>query len=143
MSHGAVYEITERIISALRGSLDVRAIFGAQVRIYEDVKPDATFPYISVASPQDIPHFAEGLDLSELYIAFDVWARDGGTEEANTGLSAIREVLHLATPFETDSYSVFTLVHKMTNGPFRDPDGLTWHGQITFRAQVQALNTTL
>lgn len=138
MSGGAINEVTGRVVSAMRADPQLQSLCGNPLRIYEDVSADAAFPYISLGAPQDNPILTEGVDLSELFISFDAWSRSSA-EECSAVISAIRNLLHNAARFDTANYSVCPFLHRTTRGPFRDPDGITWHCQITFRAAALAL----
>jgi hypothetical protein len=134
----AVYELSDRIVYALRQDAGIQAIFGNPPRIKSEPDAATLFPYISYAASQDLPRFAEDFDLSKIFVSYDVWGDKGQVKLVSNGMAAIRNVCHLVKPFDTANFSVTLLVHETSHGPFRDQDEIRWHGQITFRAGMEA-----
>jgi hypothetical protein len=134
----AVYELSDRIVGVLRQDAGIQAIFGNPPRIKSEPAEGTLFPYISYATAQDLPRFAEDFDLSKIFVSYDVWGDERQAKNVSNGMAAIRNVCHLVRPFDTEHFSVTLLVHETSHGPFRDQDELRWHGQITFRAGMEA-----
>lgn len=124
--------------AAYKAKLDanagVQTIFGSPVRCYEDVILGAVFPYITLGEDQEVPRLADCINGSEIIVTLHVWSRSGGYGEVKQGSDAINDALHEA------GYSLpnFSVPVFQRNGyrQMKDPDGLTTHAVVTFRAIV-------
>lgn len=135
MTEDASYELQRAIYAALIADPAVSALVGD--RVYDRVPADVVFPYISFGPEQELPENADCIDASEIFVQLDFWSQDPGKREAKRGAKAIKaaleeSALHLSenalTYFEFDGRRIMT-----------DPDGLTSHAAVTFRAGVENL----
>lgn len=112
-------------------------------RVYDD--PPATgpgstptFPYIAFGEAQTVPERADCLDGSEHYLTIHAWSRAKGSPEVKRLAGAIRDALHDAA-LDVPGFRLIDLA--MENAQFmRDPDGLTSHAALSFRALVDPID---
>jgi hypothetical protein len=125
--------LQDAIVAALKNAAGVAALVSA--RIYDQVPPNPTFPYLSLGDVQVLPDKADCIDGVEIFPQIDAWSRTVGYTEVKSIGAAIIAALddvslivsgHTVVVFEIES------VHYL-----RDPDGLTRHAALTFRGLLQ------
>lgn len=139
MTEDVSHELQVAIVARLKGYADLSALIGD--RVYDRVERDAagevtaTFPYVSFGPEQDIPEDADCIDASEIVIQIDAWSRDPGYREVRRVAKAVVSALDETSLPITDN----ALVYFEYDGRriLRDPDGLTSHAVLTFRAGVE------
>jgi Protein of unknown function (DUF3168) len=67
-------ELQAAIVSKLKNDAGVQAVVGQ--RVYDEVPPNPTFPYISIGDNQVLPDKADCIDGTEIFWQIDGWARD-------------------------------------------------------------------
>lgn len=133
-SIGVMAQLQDAYVAQLRDDAGCAAIFGSGFDVYEDVPPDTSFPYITLGEDQKLPFLAECLNGSEIYITLHVWDRNGGWAAAKQGADAIEDCLH-ESELTLPDFIVATIERKGSR-LMRDPDGITAHAVVTFRAFV-------
>ena len=127
-------ELQTAIVTALKADAGVVAVVGN--RVYDNVPPSASFPYISLGDSQVLPDKADCIDGTEVFFSLDGWSRDLRFPECKTISKAIVAALddqpltvagYTAVVFELDSINYL-----------RDPDGITRHVALSFRALIQS-----
>jgi len=123
------------IVAALKASVAVTALIGGptEARIFDRVPEKQVFPYIAFGPAQVIQQDATCIDGSEVYQQIDVWSRLPGFPECKRVAEAVREALHRLDATFGDLG--FEIEHQFTNY-LRDPDGLTSHAVLSFRAEI-------
>ncbi|MBX3494520.1 DUF3168 domain-containing protein [Chelatococcus sp.] len=122
-------------VAALKASPAVTALVAGRVL---DRVPDKTaFPYVNLSGFQLIQDDADCIDGAEIFFDVHVWSRTVARTESADIAGAVREVLHKATLLLTDA-ELTELEHRDTRY-MRDPDGVTNHAVVTFRALIEAL----
>lgn len=128
-------ELQTAIVTKLKADGGMNAVVGT--RIYDNVPPTATFPYVSLGDSQVLPDKADCIDGTEIFFSIDGWSRDKRYPECKQISKAIVACLddqqltvngYDAVVFELDSVNYL-----------RDPDGITRHVALSFRALIQAL----
>jgi hypothetical protein len=126
-------ELQTAIVTKLKADAGVVAAVGT--RVYDNVPPNASFPYISLGDSQVLPDKADCIDGTEIFFTLDGWSRDLRFPECKTISKAIVACLddqpltvagYDAVVFELDSISYL-----------RDPDGITRHVALSFRTLIQ------
>lgn len=128
-------ELQRASIAWLKADPAVTALVGG--RIYDGPPPNPTFPYVTIGPDQTLSTRADCFDGSEIVIQFDAWSRTSTQVEAKNIGEAVRRSLNGA-PLELIGY-VLTDLWLDTMQTLRDPDGLTSHAVITFRAFTNRL----
>jgi hypothetical protein len=131
---GRSAQLQAAYLAKLKADAGVQAIFGNPIRCYEDVSLGATFPYITLGEDQDIPRLADCINGSEIIVTLHAWSRAGGYAEVKQGADAINDALHDAG-YTLPNFAV-SVFQRHGYHQMKDPDGLTTHAVITFRAIV-------
>ena len=128
---------------ALQGAI-VTAIKGlatdAGIRVYDRVPRTngvvtATFPYVALGPGSSVGNYADCYDGTDSSIAVHVWSRAVGWPEAKRIASDIRAGLNNASlPLVGHTLELLELDRT---DYINDPDGLTSHAVLTFRALTQ------
>ncbi len=118
----------------LRLRADVAAVAG---RVFDRVPADVVFPYVEIGEFQALDDGAQCHDGQELFATLHVWSREVGQVECKTIAGAVRAVVH-ETEFDLGpAFQFLEIAHRDTRY-LKDPDGLTSHAVLTFRALVAA-----
>ncbi len=127
-------ELQTAIVTKLKADAGVVAAVGN--RVYDNVPPNASFPYISLGDSQVLPDDADCIDGTEVFFNLDGWSRDLRFPECKTISKAIVACLH-NQPLTVAGYDA--VVFEMNNISYlRDPDGITRHVALSFRALIQS-----
>lgn len=139
MTEDVSHEIQVAIVARLKVDIDVAALIDGRVfdRIPRSASGEvtATFPFVSFGPEQEIPENADCLDASEIILQIDAWSRDPGYREVRRVAKAVVASLDESSLPIADN----ALVYFEYDGRriLRDPDGLTSHAVLTFRAGVE------
>lgn len=120
------------VIAAMKNESTLTALIGE--RVYDDVPPKPTFPYVNWDDDGTNDDSADCVTGSEIFFSLHIWSRSVGKPEAKRIAGVIRRLLDENELSVTD-YHLVTLNHRITRW-VRDPDGLTKHGIVTFRALI-------
>lgn len=121
--------------AALTASSGLAAAMGEDVRVYDRVPLNAAYPYLAIAEAQllDDGNTCEP-DMFELFTDIHVWSRAVGMEEAKTISGIVRSIVLAMTG--VDDWDVNSVTAQAARH-MSDPDGLTTHSVLTFRALLQ------
>lgn len=145
MTESASYELQRAIIAALKADTAMKTVLGDPVRVYDAVPGEPEFPYASWGEEQILADDADCIDGEEIFVTLHVWARQTATEAerplAKRILHRMRSGLFALRDAGTLTLSGYHLIEFTLGTPgiqvMRDPDGLTAHGTITFRALTE------
>lgn len=128
--------LQKAIYDQLRVDAGVTALVAG--RIFDAVPKGALpdFPYISFGTYQANEDGAGCIDGTEAYIDLHVWSRAVGSLEAKRIASAVRAALHEADMSLAPDHRLIEIMFD-GNRVLSDPDGLTTHGVLTFRALTE------
>lgn len=138
MSTEPTLALQKAIVSTLRA--DAATIAIVSTRIWDRVKLDpnpADFPYVRVGEDQDIADLAECIDGSELFLTLHAFSRAVGKPEVKRLAGAVKRALH-ERDLDIDDNRLVIFEHDQTLF-LTDPDGLTEHAVIRFRALTEPL----
>lgn len=107
----------------------------ANVRFYDRVPAKYEFPYASLGPVQVIDDSVDCADGYEVFQQIDVWSRAVGQIECKTLAGEVRAALHEAALALAD-FDLIEIRHQDTR-VFADPDGITTHAALNFRALIQ------
>lgn len=127
-------ELQATIVGALKADPGVQAVVAQ--RVYDEVPPNPTFPYISLGDNQVLPDKAECIDGTEIFWQIDGWARDPTFPVPKKLSKAIVAALD-DKEIVVSGYSVIVCELNTVNY-LRDPDGITRHVAVSFRFLIQA-----
>jgi Protein of unknown function (DUF3168) len=128
-------ELQAALVGKLKNDAGVQAVVGQ--RIYDEVPPNPTFPYISLGDNQVLPDKADCIDGVELFWQIDGWARDPTfpmTKQISKAVVAALDDQDLTI----NGYAAIVAEINTINY-LHDPDGITRHVAISFRFLIQSL----
>lgn len=111
------------------------AATGAGSNVYDRVPPEDPFPRITIGEGQTLKDNQDCRRGSEVFLDVHVWSRAVGFGEAKTITSQVRDALD-DTALALDGH-ILDLLDFDEARFLRDPDGITSHVAITFRALTQ------
>jgi hypothetical protein len=126
-------ELQGAIVRALKASADLQGVVGT--RVYDSVPASPTFPYVTVGDGQVLPDAYDGVDGKECFLMVHTWSREPGFPQTKAMTGPIIDAL--------DGAELGLGVHRLVDLLFErmdflnDPDGLTRHAAITFRALTE------
>lgn len=135
MTIGADLDLQRGIVTKLKPDTDLQALISNPIRLFQDVPPGPTFPYVTLGPSQRLPDLAECIDGAEIFADLHVYSRGAGYSEAKRIGAALIELLHDATLALGEH--VCKQIQLSNELYFIEPDNLTKHGVITFRALVE------
>ncbi|MGW9332720.1 DUF3168 domain-containing protein [Bosea sp. NPDC055594] len=127
-------------------SLVLQGAFNARLRVqvaalggrfFDRVPADVVFPYLEYGEFQTVDDGAQCHDGQEVFATLHVWSRAIGQVEVKTIAGAVRGALHEAELDLGAAWQFLEIAHQDTRY-LKDPDGLTSHAVLTFRALVAA-----
>jgi hypothetical protein len=132
MTHPSL-ALQKAVVAALVADTAVGALIGE--RIYDAPPRDATFPYVTVGQV-NTTDWSTGTEAgAEHQLTLHVWSRERGKKQCYAIAEAVEAALHDAALTLED--------HALVNIRFefaetrRDPDGITFHSAIRFRAATE------
>ena len=124
------FALQEAIYTRLNNDSTLTSTYGASV--YDEVPEGSSFPYVSIGETTALDYSSNDVDGSEQTMTLHVWSQYRGTKETKNILDRQHDLLH--------DYSLSVTGANLINLRFdfsdllRDPDGITRHGVIRFRA---------
>jgi hypothetical protein len=123
------------IYSALTNVTAVSSLI--QGRVFDRVSPTATFPYVRIGTDQSVAEAQDCAEESvEVFAQVDVFSRTQGKIEAKNIAGAIVRALKPENMSIETGYELQEFHHADTRF-VDDPDGLSTHAIISFRALVE------
>ena len=129
----AALALQKAVYAALTADAGVGALIGG--RIYDGAPRNAAFPYATFGRTTHSDWSTGTEDGAEHRLILDVWSRAHGKSECHTIAQAIRAALHDAV-LALDGHALVNLRFE-TSDICRDPDGITVHGVLRFRAVTE------
>lgn len=124
-----------KLRQALRAHAGTAGLVGT--RVFDHVPAESVYPLIVLAEASSTAELGQCWNAEEAYLDLHVFSRpaDRGAQEARDVMGQAIEALHGAS-IDLGAGVALALLHRWTQRLFRDPDGLTWHGVVTFRAET-------
>lgn len=126
------WALQQAIYSELSGDSELTSTLGASV--YDDV-PDhqaVTFPYVNIGEDTTLDYSTKDLVGSETTLNMHVWSRYRGSKEVKQIMDRVHSLLHDSNLTVTGR-NLINLRAEFSD-VLRDPDGITRHGVMRFRA---------
>jgi len=122
------------IIGRLKAYSTLTAIVGSRIHDQVPSGPQ-TFPYVALGECQVLPDKAQCVDGTETFLQIDAWSRAVGFPEVKRIAAAIVAALDDNETLNVAAYNV--VVFELSSIQYlRDPDGITRHAALTFRALI-------
>ncbi len=132
MTHPAL-ALQKAIVAALVADTAVGALIGD--RIYDATPRDATFPYLSIGQVNTADWSTGSEGGAEHQVTLHAWSRERGKKECYAIAEAVEAALHDAA-LTLDGHALVNLRFEFAETR-RDPDGITYHTAIRFRAVTE------
>lgn len=129
----AALALQKAVYAALSADAGVGALIGG--RIYDLAPRNAVFPYATFGRATLADWSTGTEDGAEHRLTLDVWSRAHGKSECHAIGEAIRAALNDAALTLTGHALVNLLFESADTA--RDPDGITFHGVLRFRAVTE------
>lgn len=104
-------------------------------RVFDTPPLDAAYPYVTIGEGQVLDDRADCYRGSEIYLDIHVWSRAVGFPEAKRIAGGIRDCVDDADLI-LDGHSL-EMIRFRDQRALRDPDGVSSHIAMTFRALTQ------
>ena len=137
MSRSPALVLQKAVLDTLTASAAVRAVFGNPARVYDRPPAAVSFPYVDLGEMQELEDGAACIDGSEVIMTLHVWSRAVGQVDAKRGVDALRQALDATAPGMTGHAAVSVAFEDARY--LVDPDGITTHAVVTFRALTEAI----
>jgi hypothetical protein len=129
----ATFALQKAVWAALVADAATGALIGD--RIYDQPPRNVVFPYATIG-PATVTDWSTGSeDGSEHRLTLHAWSRERGLSECHAIVAALRTALHDAT-LSLDGHALVNLRFETAEAR-RDPDGITFHGVLRFRAVTE------
>ena len=102
--------------------------------VYDDVPQNATYPYIALGEETVIDFSTKDIHGNEITINIHVWSQYKGSKETKQIMDKIHDLLH-NTSISVSGFNLVNIRFEFSD-ILRDPDGITRHGVMRFRAII-------
>lgn len=126
------FALQEAIYSRLNTDSNLTTTLGAG--IYDEVPEGTATPYVSLGYGTSTEYGVKDDDGATYTVTFHIWSEYKGAKECKQIMDRIHDLLH--------DYSLSVTGFNLVNLRFefseilRDPDGITRHGVMRFRAVI-------
>ena len=103
-----------------------------KAKVFDDIPENTDYPYVQLGEDTAIDYSAKDQTGSEVSVNVDVWSRYRGSLEAKNIMDRVHTLLHDSSLSVTGSN--FINMRFEFSDIIRDPDGITRHGVMRFRA---------
>jgi len=124
------FALQEALYARLSNDSTLNSTYGASV--YDETPEGSGYPYVVLGETTAIDYSTKDVAGSENTVTFHVWSQYRGAKETKNIMDRLHDLLH--------DYSLSVTGANLINLRFefsdlvRDPDGITRHGVMRFRA---------
>jgi hypothetical protein len=126
------FALQTTIYSTLNGDNTLTNTLGAGV--FDEVVENATYPFVSLGEETAIDYSTKDLDGGEFTINIHVWSQYKGSKQTKEIMDRIHDLLHDSS-LSVSGFNLANLRFEFSD-ILRDPDGVTRHGVMRFRAII-------
>ena len=124
------FALQTAIYSKLSNDSNLTSVLGASV--FDDIPENTPYPYVQLGEDDASDYSTKDQNGSEVAVNIDIWSRYRGSLEAKNIMDRIHTLLHDSSLSVTGSN--FINMRFEFSDIIRDPDGITRHGVMRFRA---------
>ena len=128
----AQFALQSTIYSTLNSDSNLTSTLGAS--IFDEVPEDASTPYVTIGEDTSIDYSTKDHDGADVTVNIDVWSEYKGSKETKQIIDRIHDLLHDSN-LSITGFNLVNLRFEFSD-ILRDPDGVTRHGVIRFRAII-------
>ena len=130
------FELQSGIYTVLNSDSTLTNTLGAS--IFDEVPEESTYPFVSLGEETSVDFNTKDLDGGSITVNIDVWSQYKGAKETKQIMDRIHTLLHNGS-VSVSGFNLIRLQFEFSD-VMRDPDGVTRHGVMRFRAII--LGTT-
>lgn len=120
---------------AIFSALNVSAVTSdLSCGVFDDVPQNASYPYIVLGEETAIDFSVKDIQGGEFTVNIHVWSQYKGSKETKQIMDKIHDLLHNINLTVT-GFNLINLRFEFSD-IMRDPDGITRHGVMRFRAII-------
>ena len=124
------FALQTAIYTKLSTDNNLTTTLGASV--FDDIPEETPYPYVQLGEDTAIDYSTKDQTGSEVTVNIDVWSRYRGSLQAKNIMDRVHTLLHDSSLSVTGSN--FINMRFEFSDIIRDPDGITRHGVMRFRA---------
>jgi len=106
--------------------------------VYDEVLENATYPFISLGEETAIDYSTKDTNGGEYTINIHIWSQYKGAKQTKEIMDKIHDLLHDSN-LTVSGFNLINLRFEFSD-IMRDPDGVTRHGVMRFRAIILGTN---
>jgi len=126
------FALQTTIYSTLNGDNTLTNTLGAGV--FDEVLENATYPFVSLGEETAIDYSTKNENGGEYTINIHVWSQYKGSKQTKEIMDRIHDLLHDSN-LSVSGFNLVNLRFEFSD-ILRDPDGVTRHGVMRFRAII-------
>lgn len=127
-------DLQAAVYAALTADAALTTLIGAG-RIHDHVPPGAELPYVVIGDGTAVDVSGIGIDAQEHTLTIHCWSEASSTLQVKQMVAAVRAALHDVSL--TLAAGQCPNIRCDYHETMRDPDGITHHGVLRFRAVTQ------
>lgn len=133
---GSSLDLQATMVAAMKSNADLTELIGDPPRIFQRPR-EGKWPgsYIRIGPTTVVDASNQCGVADNVYPTLDIWSREPGFDDAKRIAAVLRAVFHRADLLLTEN-RCFSILHDHTT-ELIDPDGITFHIQIVFRARIE------
>jgi len=130
------FALQSSIYSTLANDNNLTQVLGAGV--YDEVTEGATYPFVALGEETAVDYSTKDLVGGETTVNIHIWSQYKGSKETKNIMDKIHDLLHDSN-LTVSGFNLINLRFEYSD-IMRDPDGVTRHGVMRFRAIILGTN---
>jgi len=130
------FALQSAIYSTLSNDNNLTQVLGAGV--YDEVTEGATYPFVALGEETAVDYSTKDLVGGETTVNIHIWSQYKGSKETKNIMDKIHDLLHDSN-LTVSGFNLINLRFEYSD-IMRDPDGVTRHGVMRFRAIILGTN---
>lgn len=130
------FALQTTIYSTLSSDNTLTSTLGSGV--YDEVVEGATYPFVALGEETAIDYSTKNTNGGETTINVHIWSQYKGSKETKQIMDRIHDLLHDSN-LSVTGFNLINLRFEFSD-ILRDPDGVTRHGVMRFRAIILGTN---
>ena len=130
------FALQTTIYSTLSSDNTLTSTLGSGV--YDEVVEGATYPFVALGEETAIDYGTKDINGGETTINVHIWSQYKGSKETKQIMDRIHDLLHDSN-LSVTGFNLINLRFEFSD-ILRDPDGVTRHGVMRFRAIILGTN---
>jgi len=130
------FALQTTIYSTLSNDSTITSSLGAGV--FDEVSESATYPFIALGEETSTDYSTKDLNGGETTINIHIWSQYKGAKQTKQIMDRIHDLLHDSN-LSVTGFNLVNLRFEFSD-IMRDPDGVTRHGVMRFRAIILGTN---